>query len=196
MSVFSEQEPTSPQDPLHYAPRRRGERSSIHLRTVTSSVGKTKFDHPFRVDGLNSPFAQSGSLDAELEDAIGQTLRRHLDPQVMPEPAAFVRERARQNKLWMGGGIIFAVGVAAIAALLLVRVVPVWRDHGAASGVAAAMEFALPRGGAPAKPALSQSRSVLVSGESDQAMTHEQSQQLLERFIQWRQKTDDAQHQQ
>jgi hypothetical protein len=192
MSAFSEQEPTSPQDPLHYAPRRRGERSNIHLRAVTSSVGETKFSPPppFSVDALDSPFAQPASLDAEFEDAFGQTRRRHLDPQVMPEPAEFMRERPRRNKLLMGGGIVFAVGVAAIAALLLVRVLPVWRDHGAVSGLAAAMEFARPHEAAPAAP-----RSIPVSGEGSQAMTHE-SQQLLERLIRWRQKTDAAQHQQ
>jgi hypothetical protein len=185
MSVFSEQEPTGPQDLLHYAPRRRGDRSGIHLRTVTSSVGETKFDRPFRFDASSSPFAPSGSLDAELEDAIGETLRRHLDPQMLPEPAAFARERSRRNKLLKGGGIAFAVGVAAIVALLLVTVMPISRDRGAGSGFVAAAEFALPFGTAK-----------LVSGEGDHAVTHEQSEQLLERFIQWRQKADAAQHQQ
>ena len=76
MSVFSEQEPTNPQDLSHYAPRRRGERSGVHLRTVTSSVGETKFDRPFRVDASSSPFAPSvSSLDAQLEEAIGESLR-------------------------------------------------------------------------------------------------------------------------
>lgn len=188
MSAFSEQEPISPQDPLHYAPRRRGERSNTHLRSVTSSAGE-RFNPPapFNVDALDSPFALPASLDAEFEDAFGQTLRRHLDPQVMPEPAEFIRERPRRNKLWMAGSIVFAVGVAAIAALLLVRVLPAWRDHGAVSGLAAAMEFALPHEAAPAAP-----RSIPVSGEGN----HEQSQQLLERFIRWRQKTDASQHQQ
>jgi hypothetical protein len=196
MSVFSEQEPTNPQDPLHYAPRRRGERTGVHLRSVASSVGETKFDRPFRVDPASSPFASSASLDAELEDAIGQTLRRHLEPQVMPEPAAFVRERSRRNKWLTGGGVVIAVGVAAVVALLLVTVMPVWRDHGAGSGLAAAVEFALPHGGDAAKSGSSQARSALVSNEANQAVTHEQSQQLLDRFIQWRQKTDAAQHQQ
>jgi hypothetical protein len=196
MSVFNDQEPTSPQDPLHYAPpRRRGERSGVHLRTATSSIGETKFDSPFRVDALSGPFAPSGSLDAEFEDAISESLRRHLDPQLMPEPAAFVQERSRRNKfLRMGGGIALAVGAAAIAALLLVTVMPVSRDRGAGSGLAAAAEFVLPHW--PAKPAPSQPRSALGSGEGDQAATHEQSEQLLQRFIQWRQKTDAAQHQQ
>ena len=80
MSVFSEQEPTNPQDLSHYAPRRRGERSGVHLRTVTSSVGETKFDRPFRVDASSSPFAPSvSSLDAQLEEAIGESLRRGGD---------------------------------------------------------------------------------------------------------------------
>jgi hypothetical protein len=194
MSVFSDDEPTSPQDPLHYAPRRRGERSGMRLRTATSPIGESKFDRPFSIDSSNSPFGPSGSL--EFADAFSESLRRHLDPQVMPEPAAFVQERSRRNTwLRMGGGIALAVGAAAVAALLLVTtVMPVSRDHGAVSGLVAAAEFALPHW--PAKRAPSQPRSLPVSSGGDQTMTHEQSEQLLERFIQWRQKTDAAQQQQ
>ncbi|WP_157450536.1 hypothetical protein [Bradyrhizobium sp. ARR65] len=193
MSVLSEQEPTSPHDPLHYAPRRRAERSGIRLSTVTSAVGETQFDSPFRVDTSSSPF--SPSLDVPFEDAIGESLRRHLDPQVMPEPAAFARDGSRRRKwLMVGGGIAAGVGVAAVAALLLVTLMPASRDGGARSGFAATA--AQPRGDDAAKTAISQFRSVLVSGEGDQAVTREQPQQLLERFMQWRQKTDSAQHQQ
>jgi len=189
MSAFSEQEPTSPQDLLHYAPRRRAERSGARLRTVTSSVSETKFDRPpFTVDALGDPFAPSEPLDAELEDAIGETLRRHLAPQVVPEPVTFVQERSRGGKLLLvGGGITLAVGVAAVLALLLVTVMPMWRDHGAGSPLAAAAESGSPR--EATKPA------ALVSGEGDQGATREQSQQLLEEFMQWRQKADATQHQ-
>src|ERR1700761_8212967 len=161
MSVFSEQEPTNPQDLSHYAPRRRGERSGVHLRTVASSVGETKFDRPFRVDASNSPFAPSASsLDAQLEEAIGESLRRHLDPQILPEPPAFARERPRRNNfLTVGSGIALAVGAAAAVAVVVVLVMPGSRDRGAGSGLAAAMEFVLPRADNPAKQAHSQPRS-------------------------------------
>jgi hypothetical protein len=196
MSVFSDEEPTGPQDPLHYAPRRRGERSGMRLRTATSPIGETKFDRPFSIEASSSPFGPSESLDAEFADAFSESLRRHLDPHVMPEPAAFVRERSRRKTLLrMGGGIALAVGAAAVAALLLVTMVmPASRDRGAVAGLAAAAEFALPHW--PAKPAPSQPRSLPVSSGSDQALTHQQSEQLLDRFIQWRQKTDAAQQQQ
>jgi hypothetical protein len=191
MSVFNEQGPTSPQDPLHYAPRRRAERSGIRLSSVGSSAGETRFDRPFSVDPSSSPFAESGSLDAQLEDAISESLRRHLDPQRVPEPPAFARERPRRGKLLMvGGGIAASVGVAAVVALLLVVVM---RDHSIGSGFAAAAEFVLPHGNEAAKPA-SQPRSVLAFGESSQTVTPEQSQELLDRFVKWRQKADGAQH--
>jgi hypothetical protein len=194
MSVLGEQEPTSPQDPLHYAPRRRAEGSGPRLSTVTSAVGETKFDGPFRVGASISPFAPSSSLDAQLEDAVSESLRRHLDPQVVPEPPAFAQQRSRKW-LMVGGGIAAAVGVAAVVALLLVTVMPVSRDGGARSGLAAAVGFAQPRGDNAAKSALSQFRSVLVSGEGDQAATREQSERLLQQFVQWRQKADSAQQQ-
>lgn len=185
MSVLGEQEPTDPQDPLYYAPPRRAERSGIRLSTVSSAVDETKFDRSFR-DASSSPFAP---------DADGEALRRQLDPQVVPEPAAFAQERSRRRELLMvGGGIAAAVGVAAVVALLLVTVIPVSRDSGTGSSSTAAAGFARTRGDDTAKPALSQFRSLLVLDEGDQAVTHEQSQRLLEQFVQWRQKTDSAQH--
>jgi hypothetical protein len=38
------------------------------------------------------------------------------------------------------------------------------------------------------KPALSEFRALLVAGESGQAFTHEQSERLLQQFVQWGQK--------
>jgi hypothetical protein len=197
MSVFNEQEPTSPQDLLHYAPRRRSgsERSGTYLRPSASPVGETKFDRPFRTDASSSPFAQPASLDAGLEDAIGETLRRHLAPQVMPEPTfGQQRSRRRNNSLTVGAGIAVAVGLAAAAALFVVKVLPVSRDFSTSSGIAAAAEFAVAPLDHAAKPAPSQSRSASASADGDQTLTHEQSEQLLDRFVQWRQKTDAAQH--
>ena len=186
MSVLGEQEPTDPQDPLHYAPRRRAERSGIRLSTVSSAVDETKFDRSFR-DASSSPFAPA--------DAVGEALRRQLDPQVVPEPAEFAQERSRRRELLMvGGGIAAAVGVAAVVALLLVTVMPVSRDSGTGSSSTAAAGFTQPRGDDTAKPALSQVRSLLAPDEGDQAVTHEQSKRLLEQFVQWRQKADSAQH--
>src|ERR1700743_3343710 len=128
MSVFNEQEPTNPQDLLHYAPRGRSgsERAGTYLRPPASTVSETKFDRPFRTDASNSPFAPSASLDAGLEDAIGETLRRHLAPQVMQEPTfGQQRSRRRNSSLRVGAGIAVAIGLAAAAALFVVKVLPV-----------------------------------------------------------------------
>ena len=38
------------------------------------------------------------------------------------------------------------------------------------------------------KPALSEFRALLVAGEGGQAFTHEQSERLLQQFVQWGQK--------
>lgn len=188
MSVFREQEPISPQDPLYYAPRRRAERSGVRPSAVTSAVGETKFDRPFSIDASTSPFARPAPLDTELEDAIGESLRRHLSPQVVPEPAEFVPERPRRRKSLVFGGIVAAVGIAAIVAGILVTVMSQSRDRGLGLGSASAADSA--------KPALSQFRSVLAPSENDSAATGEQSERLLDRFEQWRQKSDAAQPQQ
>lgn len=199
MSVLlNEQEPSSPQDPLrptpqdpsYYAPRRRAER----LGTRLSSLSETPFDRPVGVEGANSPFSVSASLSAQLEDAVGESLRRHLDPRLVPEPVEFTPERAQRHTLLIvGGAFTLVLGVAAIVALLLFTVVPTLRDGGAGSTSGAAASAGQRPESDQATPAPSQFRT--LSGESDPAVTRGEADRLLQKFVRWGQKTDPAQQQ-
>ncbi len=82
MSAMSEETPTNPQDPLHYAPRRTNARPELRLSSVSSTVGETQFDRSAKPETVRRP----PSLSAELENAVFESLRRQMDPEVVPEP--------------------------------------------------------------------------------------------------------------
>jgi hypothetical protein len=182
MSVLSEDMPTEPQDPLHYAPRRTGQRPEVRLSAVGTTAGETAFDRPSRFEPARRP-PPSSALSAELEHAVFESLRRRMDPEVVPEPPALAQEQS-QRRAWLAIGAAF--GIAAIAAILFVAFTS--RDE-----VGALLSSAAPASQAQddaSKPALAQFRALLNSGDGKQAVTREQSERLLKQFEQWRQKAD------
>src|SRR5271166_871342 len=125
MSVLSEEGPTNPQsppqqDPLHYAPRRTSPRPDLRLSTVSAAVGETPFDRTSKPELARRAPPPPTSLNAELEQAVFDSLRRQMDPEVVPEPPAL--DGRLWRRAWLGVGA--AVGVAAIAATLLVTLTP------------------------------------------------------------------------
>jgi len=88
MSVMSEDPPTNPQDPLHYAPRRTNPRPELRLSTVSSAVGETPFDRAPKPEPVRRVPPPPPTLSAELENAVFESLRRQMDPEVVPEPPA------------------------------------------------------------------------------------------------------------
>ncbi len=181
MSVLSEQGPTNPQDPLHYAPRKLNERPEARLSTVSSAVGETHFDRLAKLDAARRPALSS--LGPELENAVYESLRRQLNPEAVPEPPALAQERTPRRSFLIGAA---AVGVAAVAALLFVTLTS--RDNTGALFAAATSGLSQAHEDDAVKSALAQFRPLLVSSEGEHAFTHEQSEQLLEQFMQWRQK--------
>jgi hypothetical protein len=189
MSVSSEGTPNNPQDPFHYAPRRTNPR----LSSVSASTGETPFDRPARPELVRRATTPSSSLSAELEQAVFESLRRQMDPEIIPEPPAV--EGRFWRRAWLGVGA--AVGVAATAAALFVTLAT--RDESGASFPAVAASTAQDDA---TKPALAQFRSLIAANsanaantanaanEDNQAGTHEQSERLLRQFMQWRQKTN------
>jgi hypothetical protein len=180
MSVLREDSPIDPQDPRHYAPRRTNPRAELRLSTVSSAVGETAFDRSSKPEPIRRTPATSTSLSAELEHAVFQSLQHQLDPEVVPEPP--ITDRRLWRRAWIGVGA--AVAVAAIAATLLVMLTP--HDYSGASSAVAAS----PAQDDTTKPALAQFRALLGTNDSDQAISHEQSDRLLQQFMQWRQKSD------
>jgi hypothetical protein len=191
MSTYSEQDHLNPNDPTYYAPRWLRERSELRL----SPSNETSSERPRR------PVSSSPPFDDLLEEAVSEALRRPLDPEVIHEPPGFVREPDRRTALIsVAGRFAAAVGVSALVASFFVVMVPASRDHarqpdgGASSfsGILQSIKTALyqpPRRDEDSKPALSEFQTILASTRTSQAViTHEQSETLLQQFVQWRQK--------
>jgi hypothetical protein len=206
MSTYSERGHLNPNDPTYYAPRWLRERSAFRL----SPSSDPSYERPRgpvssspAFDGLLEEASSSTAFDGLLEEAVPEVLRRPLDPEVIHEPPGFVRELDRRTALInVAGRFAAAVGISALVALFFAVMVPASRDYarqpdGGASSFSAILQsiktafYQSPLGVDESKPALSEFQKVLASTRTSQDVTtHEQSEMLLQQFLQWRQKPD------
>ena len=159
----TEQDQPTPNDPLYYAPRRIRERPEPPLNPVTPEQPSNSIYHP---------------------------LPRSLDPEVMQEVAALAHDHVDRRKALFGAA---AIGVSALAALFVVLMVHASQEQDTGASFAAAvqsMKTAQAQQG-DAKPALSAFRGLLASSET--GAPREQSDKLLQQFMQWRQRADASQ---
>jgi len=177
MSSVSEQEHINPRDPLYYAPRWLRERSAA-VRDASPAT---------------TPFSPA-SFDTQLESAVSNALRPHpLDPEVMHEP-----DLESKKALWtIAARFGAAIGVAALVALFFVVAVPGSRqsegEPSTFSGVVQSVKAAFsPSGEASQKPAINEFQSLLASTPPSPPAASEPSGQLLNQFMQWREKPDPA----
>jgi hypothetical protein len=181
MSSVSEHEHLDPNDPEYYAPPWLRKKSQSRLSLSQEA----------RSEPVKAAISLTASLDTQLEDAVSDVLWHPLDPEVIHEPAGLARESDRRAAL-----ISFAagVGVSAVVALFFVVMLPASRQSDAASTsseIIRSMRTALPQSGQGddgSKPALAEFQAILASAPASQPATHEQSDQLLQQFLQWRQK--------
>ena len=178
MSAMSEEAPLpplpptgNPQDPRYYAPRRPTDRAEPRLATVNERA---------RAE-TSRTLPASTTLSAKLESAVYESLRRPLEPEIVPEPKAAKRLGTRRTLIAIASGVGGAVALASVAALLFVTVYPREQDAGKPFAAAPARQ-------AEDKPALSQFRALVNANANGQNFTHEQSERLLQQFVQWRQK--------
>jgi hypothetical protein len=120
-------------------------------------------------------------------------LRNPLYPEVLREPAGFARETDRRASLLsLAARFAAAAGVVTIVALLFLFMVPRQSDTDSTSSqITGSTNTALPpsgQGDLASKPALAEFKALLATAPVSQPATQEQSQQLLQRFMQWRQK--------
>ena len=169
MSRFSEQDPLDPDDPeLDYPPLRLSER----LAKLGRSVSQGARSEPIRSSSISRPAS--------------------LDPKAINEPARRTRELTRRAALL---SVAAVAGVAAVVALLFVIMKPASRQSVAGStpsDITGSTSTAPPQssqGDVGSKPALAEFKALLASPPSQPA-THEESQQLLQRFLQWREKAN------
>ena len=199
-SLSSDQDHLNPNDQLYYAPRWLRERTEPQPASPVSPEKRSQ-----SVVRSNPP---SHSFDALLEEAVAESLRHPLDPEVMHEPPGFVRELDRRMAiLSVAGRFAAAIGVSAIVALFFVIMVPASRDYprqpdGDASSVSGILQSVRTALSQPRqrddelKPALSEFQAILasppapqpVSPPAAQSVTREESDSLLQSFVQWQQK--------
>lgn len=179
MSSVSEQEPINPRDPLYYAPRWLRERSASQ-RDGSSAL----------------PAYSPASFDNQLESAVSNALRHPLDPEVMHDP-----DLGSKKALWsVAARFAAAIGVAALVALFFVVAVPGSRQSdgeqaqpSALSAIAQSIRSALAQSSeASQKPAINEFQALLAATPPSAPAQSEQSGQLLQQFMQWREKPDPA----
>lgn len=178
MSSVSEQDHLNPRDPLYYAPRSLRERSAS------------------RGGSLEVPYT-AASFDSQLESAVSDALRHPLDPELMHEP----RPESKRGIWTVAARFAAAVGVAALVALFFVVGVPGSRQSDGEqastfSNFAQSVRNALPQPGDSAqKPAINEFQALLAAtpASTPPAASEPSSQsQLLQQFMQWREKPDPA----
>ena len=198
MSSLSDQDHLNPNDQLYYAPR--------WLRERAEPLPASPAPPEKRSQSLGRPNTPPPSFDALLEEAVAESLRHPLDPEVMHEPPGFVRELDRRMAiLSVAGRFAAAIGVSAIVALFFVIMVPASRDYakqpdGDASSVTGILQSVRTALSQPRqrddelKPALSEFQAILASpspqaAPAPQPVAREESESsLLQSFVQWQQK--------
>jgi len=172
MSSVSEQDQLNPKDPLSYAPRWLREKRDA------------------------APTLSPEPVDTQLEKAVSNALRHPLDPQVIEEPEELTRELRKMAVLSVAGRFAAAVGVSALVALFFVVMIPASRSPDGLNLSAAAMIESIKTalasqpsaGNAGAPTAPSELQSLLAATPPSEPVTREQSEQLLNQFVQWQQK--------
>ena len=171
MSSFTVQVPLDPDDPEpDYTPLRLSERAA----KLGPSVSQGARSEPIR----SSPISRPASLD----------------PKATNERARQTRDLDRRAALLGVAARVAAVaGVVVVVALLFVIMKPASRQSVAGStpsDMTGSTSTAPPQSSQADvewKPALAEFKALLASPPSQPA-THEQSQQLLQNFLQWRKK--------
>ena len=171
MSSFTEQVPLDPDDPeLDYRPLRLSERAA----KLGPSVSQGARSEPIR----SSPISRPASLA----------------PKATNERARHTRDLGPRAALLSVAARVAAVaGVVAVVALLFVIMKPASRQSVAGStpsDMTGSTSTAPPQSSQADvewKPALAEFKALLASPPSQPA-TDEQSQQLLQNFLQWRKK--------
>jgi hypothetical protein len=185
MASVSRQGPLGPNEPEYYAPRRLRERSDPQRPQGA------------RLEAVTTPISPPFSIDSQLKNAGSVSLRNPLHPDVVREPAGIAREtdrRASRFRLAARFAAAAAAAIVAVAALLYFFMGPASREADTASTsseITESPKVALPLSGhddLASKPALAQFKGLLATPPVSQPAPQEESHQLLQEFIQWRQK--------
>jgi hypothetical protein len=180
MSSPSESDPTNPNDLAYYAPRERAKSVSLSQEARSQPV--------------RSPISQPPSPDIRLKTPV--YLRHPPAPEVIPQSAGLERELRRAALFGVAGRFVAVVGFVAVVALVFVLMSPALRQSDASttsSEITGSIRTAQPQSSQEengSKPALAEFQGVLASAPASKPATEDQPPQLLQRFLQWRQKAN------
>jgi hypothetical protein len=174
---------TDPIDALSSLARRTGERAEPRLAAVSERpmprMPRADLRTELRIDALRPTPAQG----ERLETAMSEFVRRQLMPEAVPEPAGLKRD-ARHRMMFAGA---ITVAIASVVALIVVTLFPRERDIIQSFAAAVPAAPSQSSSGEQAAAPLPQSRTLLAENARGDGFTHEQSEQLLQQFVQWRQ---------
>jgi hypothetical protein len=195
MSSLSEQDPLNPNNPEFYAPPRLRERAAKLGQSLSQEA---------RLDPIrSSPI----SLPASLENQDNDASWNPFAPEVINQPArlAWDRRTAQLSIATAAAGVVMVV----VLLFFIVKPAPRQLDAGSTSSeTQGSMGTALSQSGqrdvgaktalaefqalAGSKPAIAEFQAFLAAVPPSQRATHEQSQQLLQQFLQWRKNASTA----
>ncbi len=197
-----------------HAPRSWRERFEAALSPASPEPAMPASDPATGLPQAHDP-AVPVALDAELERVVYEALRHAREPEqpeMLSRQPGMISEQLEQPELvservglvaeldrrlasiGAGGRFAAAIGVSAIVALFFVFIVPASHEFAGQSAAApfgtvqsmkAALNEPLPATD-DTRPALCELQSVLGPPQAQPAVTHEQSENLLQQFMQWR----------
>jgi hypothetical protein len=183
MNLPSEPDPSNPNDLSYYAPPQLRERAkSISLSQEARS------------EPVKAPIAQPPSLDIRPKTPL--YLRHPPAPEVIPASAGLERELRRAAPFGVAGRFVVVAAFVAVVALLFIVMSPALRKSEANSTPSentGSIKTAPPQSSQDqnqAKPALAEFQGVFASTPASKPAIPEQPPQLLQQFLQWRQKAD------
>lgn len=180
MSTSSEPAHLDPSNPIYYAPR------SLRERAKSGNIAELPRDK------VSSP----PSFESSLIEAIEKSTRSPLDPEAVDARLGYDRGLGQWTVAWWSA---VAIGGLALLALALVIVMAFWRVQAPESNASSTLGLSktarqqAPRE-YPSKPALVElaTRPAIdqAARPTQPASTPEQSEALLNRFLQWQQNLD------
>ena len=188
MSRPDEPDPTNPNDLTYYAPRELRERAK---------------SPPLTQEAISEPDRSLRSYRPS-SDVRPVYLRPPSAPGAIHQYGVLERDQRRTGLFGVAGRFAAVAAFVMVVALLFVVISPALRQSGASSTpseitgsikseVTGSIGTALPQSSKDlnqAKPALAEFQGFLASAPASKPATPEQSPQLLQQFLQWRQKAN------
>jgi hypothetical protein len=190
--MTSQVERPNPNDLSYYAPPGLRERA----KSISLSQEARSGLQEVRSEPASSSFSHPPSPDVQLNKPL--YLRGPLAPEIIHEPDGLVRELRRGALFGVVGRLAaIAAVLTAVALLVGLLLLPASRpsDAGTTSEVTGAITSALPQSSQQengSKPALAAFQGVLAAPASQPSAPKQPQQQLLQQFLQWREKTNSA----